>query len=155
MPGADEVLARGRVHGGFATNRAVDLREQRSRHLDARNSPVINRRGKSREIAHHPASKRHHERRAVEASLDHAAADRFRFAHRFGFLAGRNFDHRRPKPCVRQTSAHLLRKERRDIIICDQRATGTFELPSYQRAGLLEKSRPDDDVITLRACPHD
>ena len=56
VPGADHIFPRSGVDRGFSANGAVHLREQRRRHLDIRNSAMINRRDKSREIAHHAAA---------------------------------------------------------------------------------------------------
>jgi hypothetical protein len=62
MPGPEQVLACGRVDGGLSADGTIDLREQRSRHLHARNSPVINRSGKSGQVAYHSAAQGHHKR---------------------------------------------------------------------------------------------
>ena len=92
MPRADQIFPRGRVHRGFPADRAIDLREQRRRHLHIGNSAVINRRGKSREIAHHSAARGHEERRTIKARLAHPIADRFGLRQRFRFFARGNRD---------------------------------------------------------------
>ena len=49
-----------RVHAGLAADRAVDLRQQRGRHLHERQAAQRGRRGEAGEIADHAAAQRDH-----------------------------------------------------------------------------------------------
>ena len=85
-----------------------------------------NRRGKSREIAHHSAAQRQDKRRAIQSRLDHAGTNRFRLDHRLGSFAGANCNQRGQEAGVRQTSPHIFPEERRDVVIRNDRACGSF-----------------------------
>ena len=66
MKRADEVLARAQVDTSLAADRAIDLRQERRRHLDESDAAQIRRGGKSRHVADHAAAERDDGARAVE-----------------------------------------------------------------------------------------
>ena len=56
MNHADQVFSGPQIDSGFATNRAVDHREQRCRNLNVRNAALKNGCDKSRNVADHAAA---------------------------------------------------------------------------------------------------
>ena len=60
MERTDHVLAERVVDPGLAADRRVDLSEQRRRDLDERHSALVDRRGKSRQVADDSAAERDH-----------------------------------------------------------------------------------------------
>ena len=67
---ADQVLAERVVDAGLAADRAVHLREQRSRHVHHRNAAQVGGRGKADDIADHAAADGDDHRRAIRLGLD-------------------------------------------------------------------------------------
>ncbi len=59
MKGADQVLALRGVDAGLATDRTVDLRQKRGRHLHEAHTPAQDRGGKAHQVADHAAPQRH------------------------------------------------------------------------------------------------
>ena len=117
MPGADQVFPGRCVHRRLSANRAVDLRQQSRRELDTRNSAMVDRRDKSREIANHSPAKRDDERRTVETCFAHFLANHPGAFHRFRFLAGRHRDQCRPLPTCLQARHDGIGKMRCDLVI--------------------------------------
>ena len=63
------------VDADLAADRAVDLREQRRRHVDERDAAQVGRRREAGHVADHAAAEGDHRRRAVGAGADQRVVD--------------------------------------------------------------------------------
>src|ERR1051325_10466743 len=152
--GAEEVLARARVHRGLATDRAVYHREQSSRNLDVRDAAVKNGGDKSGEIADHAAAQPDDERLSIYPGSDQLLATRAGLFERLRAFASRNDDARRLQAGRNQGRFKLLSKQRGDSCVANDGApalgqsfadqfTGTIKQPSPDQH--IERSRPSAD----------
>ncbi len=73
--GADQVLARGVVDADLAADRAVDLRQERRRHLDDRDAAEVGRGGESGDVADDPAADGDDRRRAIGRGANQGIVD--------------------------------------------------------------------------------
>ena len=89
---ADQVLAVRRVDRGLAADRAVDLRQQRRRHLYEVDAAQQGRGGKAGEVADDAAAERDQRRAALDAERQHVFAERREMREILGRLAGRQDD---------------------------------------------------------------
>ena len=92
MEGADEVLALRRVDRGLAADRAVDLRQQRRRHLHEIDAAQQRRRGKAGDIADDAAAERDEHGAALDAERQDVLAQLGEMREVLGRLAGRQDD---------------------------------------------------------------
>ena len=88
MKGADQVLAVARVDAGLAADRAVDLGEQRGRHLHAVQPAQQDGCGKSGKIADHPAAERHDRSGPVDAMIEQPLQQVAELRHALRCLTG-------------------------------------------------------------------
>ena len=72
---ADQVLAERMVDADLAADRAVDLRQQRRRHLDDRDAAQVGGRGEAGDVADHAAADRDDGGGAVGAGPDQRVVD--------------------------------------------------------------------------------
>jgi hypothetical protein len=70
VEGAEQVFAGARIDRRLAAHRAVDLSQQGCRDLDEIDAAQQRRRGKSRDIADHPAAQRDQHRPALDAASE-------------------------------------------------------------------------------------
>ena len=86
------------VDCGLATNRRVDLREQRRRNLDQRHAPLVCRRRETGEVADDASAQCDQDRRAFRADLEQPRVDVIQrspvlvclaIGHDDGFMANR------------------------------------------------------------------
>ncbi len=75
MVGANQVLACGEIDADLAADRAVDLRQQRRRHLDDRYAAQKGRRGEPGDVADNPAADGDDRCRAVRRGADQRVID--------------------------------------------------------------------------------
>ena len=69
MEGANQVLAMAGVDRGLATDRAIDLAQQRRRHLHIVDAAQQNRRQKAAQVPHHAAAQRYQKALAVQPGV--------------------------------------------------------------------------------------
>ena len=91
VEGADQVLARPRIDRGLAADRAVDLCQQRGRHLHEAAAALHDRAGEAHQITHHPAAECNHVILAGDAERQQPVAQLLQHAPGLGVLA--RFDH--------------------------------------------------------------
>src|SRR5205085_10967610 len=75
MKGADEILSQWMVDARFAADRAVNLREQRGRHLHDRNSTQVSGRREPGDVAGYAATNRHNGTRSIGTRTDERVVD--------------------------------------------------------------------------------
>ena len=100
VEGADEVLALGRVDPGLAADRAVDLGEQRRRHLHEADAAAQDRGGEAGEVADDAAAEGEDEVVAVDLRGDQPLDGALEPGPALGGLAGRQHERRRLDPGV-------------------------------------------------------
>ena len=109
MKGADQVLAVLAVDRGLAADRAVDLRQQRGRHLHVIEAAQQGRGGKAGEIADDAAAQRDERRAALDAERQHVLAQLREMREILGLprrAAGRSRD-ARSSPCRARPRSRL------------------------------------------------
>ncbi len=72
---ADQVLARGVVDADLASDRAIDLRQERRRYLDDRYATKERRRGEARDVADDTSANGDNRRRAIRGCADEGIVD--------------------------------------------------------------------------------
>jgi len=151
VPRPDQIFAGGGIHSRLAPDGAVDLGQQRRRHLHTRDPAVIDRRHKSRQVAHHPAAHRGNERRTIQSRGNHSIANRFRLLHRLRRLPGLDRDQYRPNARFSQAAHNWARVKCGDVLIRNYRAGRSFDFRREQRTDARQNSAVDNDLITLFA----
>jgi hypothetical protein len=77
MERAEQVLALWRVDAGLATDRGIDLRQKRGRHLHEIDAAAQDCRRETGEIADHAAAERNHQIVALDLRRDQRLRDFF------------------------------------------------------------------------------
>ncbi len=147
VKGADQVLALRRVDRRLAADGAVDLGEQRRRHLHQIEAAQQGRRGEAGEIADDAAAQRHDRRRALDAQRQDVLAQPREMREVLGRLARRQ-DHR----LMRNVRARKARGEAREMqlrhmFVGDDDRAPLTDHRRDQRARLVEEPTADDDVV--------
>ena len=155
VEGAEKVLAVPRVNAGLAAHRAVDLGEQRRRHLDERQPPQSGRRRETGEIADHAAAERDHRGAALDTRVEQRVGDACIALQRLRAFAARHGDGPRLDPGLRQPRAAgpedaAVPRSRRDTTtarFCG--STGASSAPAR-----AQNAFADHDVVAARAKCH-
>ena len=92
MERADEVLALGQVHPGLATDRRIDLRDERRRDRDERDATEVDRGQEAGRVPERPAAERDEHLRAVDAEGREFARRGLDHREALGVLARRQKD---------------------------------------------------------------
>jgi hypothetical protein len=144
---ADQVLPGGNVHGGLATDRGVDHREQRRRHLDVGNAAQVGRRHEARHVAHDAAAQRDHGRIAADVRGEHLVGERGP-----GFARLVAFSRREGKQLglargVAARGQDRLPVERGDVRVADHGIVAGRARAAQRRRQLRQQSAADQDIV--------
>ena len=146
MECADQILAGGRVDRGLAADRAVDLRQQRRRHLDEAASALDDRAGEPDQIADHPAAERDDMVAALDPMREQAVGQRFQLHPALGALAGRQHD-RLAGDAGGGERGLQGREVRRDVLVADDRHGSPARQRREMRGGPAEQPALDHHPI--------
>src|ERR1700688_2184677 len=87
MKTAEKIFALNQVDAGLPAHRRINLREQRGRNLDHRNTAHEDRRKESGNVCENAAAERHYDAAAVAASGHHLPGELFHFSQALARLA--------------------------------------------------------------------
>ena len=136
VEGADEVLAAGKVDGGLAADRRVDLADEGRRHRHPRHAPHVRRGGEARQVGRAAAAEG--EDRAVPPDPQRAP-EPLEHGDRLRVLAGRNLVQRDVAVAERELGGDAV--DARDVAVGDD-----LDRPAARRQLLQEVERADPDV---------
>src|SRR5262249_17161805 len=150
MESPDQVLAERVIDRRLASDRAVDLREQRRGNLDVIDSAQKSRGDKARQVARHAAAERDHGVGPFKTIGDQKTPGAFGRAQRFRPLAVADQMRERREAGPFQTPFNALAEERVHLRVRDDSkpASLTAERGASDLAGLRQRAVGDDDVVT-------
>ena len=141
----DHVLAGGTIDAGLSADRRIDLRQQRRRHLDERDSPLVRGRRETRDVADDAAAQRDDRRLAVESRLEQSIENRRPRIDGLVLLSVRNGDDRRVRARFFERIAHPAKKQWGNCLVGDD---GKLRIGSgQQRRHRVQRAVTDVDRV--------
>ena len=151
VEGADEVLARPRVDRRLAADGAVDLGEERRRHLDESEAPEHQARRQPGDVADHPAAQRNHDRRPFGPGFENLLDQPLELRKALGRLAVGQDEAAMAETGGIERRLQPPQMQAGDGLVGDDEQRRRAREPGEMRTRGVDQPVGDEDVVGARA----